>query len=1120
MTLKSLTLSVVSHLLKDSVHLEMRFLKILIILIVIGLTSCGGEQGQAVATKTKQIEPVFAEISSGKSGIKFSNTMDPDMATLENLFDFDYYYNGAGVGIGDINNDGLQDIFFASNEGKNTLYLNEGDLTFRDITESSGINTKNKWSNGVTFVDINNDELLDIYITQGGPYQENERSNLLLINQGNLTFKEEASTYGLADKGIGTQSAFADFDNDGDLDCIVMNEAELYGYNVEQFLQKAYSNKETLYFNSSHIYENRNGLFVDITESAGLLTPSFGLGLLISDFNNDNLPDIYMANDYYLPDRIFINKGGLTFSEEHKKKSNQMSFFGMGVDAGDINNDNYEDLFVLDMASSDHYRSKTLMASMDTDEFDLLSKQLDFGYQYMFNSLLLNDTKGRFNNIAHMAGVAMTDWSWAGIIQDYNQDGYRDIIVTNGYRKYGTDNDFKNKVKVTKSKYNNQVPLEIKQSLYNEMPEEKMKNILYLNNQDLGFTQASDAAGGFSTKTFSNGAAAGDLDNDGDIDLVINNIDQAATLLENQSSSAGQAWLKFSFSTDIQDLLPLVSVYKDDQKWSQIVRRTRGYMSSCEPIAHFGLGKIESIDSVVITCQGKRQVFRNISLNESIQIDKITDSPGQSLVEQSEAFTKQSISSLKLFVKHKENAYNDFAKEILLPYKQGTRGPLITKLGNLDAATPQLFYGNALGANSAVFTVENGLLSKNSTVTQNLDGEISAIISLDLNKDGILDYVVGTGDNSETDNSDIYQNYLLMSKSGAYTKQILPGLANTGDIVHADFDNDGYEEFIIGNRIIPQKFPLAAETQYFDNREGKISYDKEKSAFLSSLGIVNDMAVSDIDQDGLPDIIIASEWEPIRVLLNRDGGFSETKSSFSKLAGWWYSIEELDINKDGLPDFVLGNLGVNSKYKVSEKKPLKVYADDFDNSGSLDIVLSKKYNDEYVPLRGRECSSEQMPFVAENFKTYDQFAKASLVDVYGSMDNKYQKKSTEFRHVILVNQGNGKFNVEHLPAIAQMTPVLDMVKYDLNNDGSEDIIAAGNIYNTEAETPRLDYNSVVVMISDGKSNFKAIQGSQLGIHLSGAAKSLEIVEKGESSYLIIGINNQIPEVYLMNTISF
>ena len=452
----------------------------------------------------------------------------------ENIFDFDYFYNGAGVGIADLNNDGLEDIVFTGNQVNNKVYLNQGNLRFKDVTEQAGINQGKVWSTGVTFVDINQDGWLDIYICQGGPYRGEKRKNLLFINQQNMTFVEKAVEYGLADQSISSQAVFFDFDKDNDLDCLVMNENPLFGVDPVNFHKILQSRPALLHESSSHLYENQSGQFQDITEKAGLLRATFGLGLVVSDFNDDSWLDIYIANDYYVPDQMYINTGKGTFEDQIKTSTRQLSFFGMGVDVGDINNDLMEDIFVLDMASADHYRSKTLMASMNTQMFDLLVKDLNYPYQYMFNSLQLNQGNNTYQNIAHLSKLAKTDWSWAVLMADFNNDAYKDIFISNGYRKYALDNDTRVGVQMAKQVFKKEVPLDVKKRLYDQMPSEKLSNFIYQNKGQLAFKDVSQPWG-LDAPSFSNGTAYADLDQDGDLELVMNNIDEKAFLYKNLS---------------------------------------------------------------------------------------------------------------------------------------------------------------------------------------------------------------------------------------------------------------------------------------------------------------------------------------------------------------------------------------------------------------------------------------------------------------------------------------------------------------------------------------------------------------------------------------------------------
>jgi len=566
-------------------------------------------EGDQKKPKNLTLSPNFLKINSETSGLFFNNKITPDLTSKANLFDYDFFYNGAGIGIEDLNNDGLKDIFFCGNQVPNKLYINKGNLIFEDVSELANVNTNKNWSNGVTFVDINNDGWMDIYVSQGGPENKEKRKNLLFINQKDLTFKEEASNYGLDDMGISTQSAFFDYDKDGDLDCIVMNENNYYGVDPSTFYS-ILKNKQILKNNSSHLYKNDNGKFIDVTAKAGLLRPSFGLGLCVSDINNDSWLDIYMANDYYVPDVLFINNKNGTFSDQIKTFTNQISFYGMGIDIADINNDNLKDIFVLDMASSDHIRSKTLMASMNVPKFDLLINTLGLQYQYMYNSLQLNMGENKFHNVSQLTGVSKTDWSWSGLIFDTDNDENEDIYVTNGYRKYASDNDERTKIAKAKQQYRGKVPLTVKEELYNSLPSEKLANILFKNNGDLHFDNVTSLSE-LNEPSFSNGAAYSDLDNDGDLDIVVNNMDDNAFLFKNMSVENGNAnYIKIVTKGLNSEDFAKVSITYNGKTRTKESKRVRGYRSAVDNTIHFGLGNNGIIDTLKIIWPSGKQILQ------------------------------------------------------------------------------------------------------------------------------------------------------------------------------------------------------------------------------------------------------------------------------------------------------------------------------------------------------------------------------------------------------------------------------------------------------------------------------------------------------------------------------
>ena len=620
----------------------------------------------------------FQKINKKQSNLDFKNTLKHDLSTKSNLFDYDFFYNGAGVGIVDVNNDGLKDVFFCGNQVDNKLFLNKGNLVFEDISEKANINQHKNWSNGVTFADVNNDGWMDIYVTQGGPYNLEERQNLLYINQKDNTFTEKAVEYGLADTGISTQASFFDFDKDGDLDCIVANENDYYGLDPITFY-KTLKNKKRLHQSSSHLYKNNNGKFIDITEKSGLLKPTFGLGLCVSDINNDGWLDIYIANDYYVPDALYLNNGNSTFTDQIKKATKQVSFYGMGVDVEDINNDNLNDIFVLDMASADHIRSKTLMASMNVEKHNLLVNKLDLHHQYMFNSLQLNIGNNKFHNVAQVTGLSKTDWSWAGLIFDANNDENNDIYVTNGYRRYALDNDIRIQISNIKKQYRGKVPLKIKEEIYNQLPSEKLTNVFFSNNGNLNFlNKTSDS--GLSEPSFSNGAAYADLDNDGDLDIVVNNIDDDAFLFKNLSTENDTGnYVKIETKGTISEDFAKVTLIYDGKTRTKESKRVRGYLSSVDNTVHFGLGKHKIIDTVrVLWASGNFEEKYNIKANSNLIFNE-KDAKNHNKLRQKTNNTLFKKNNTLLNFTHVENEFNDFEKEILLPQKQSTLGPYIVK---------------------------------------------------------------------------------------------------------------------------------------------------------------------------------------------------------------------------------------------------------------------------------------------------------------------------------------------------------------------------------------------------------------------------------------------------------
>ncbi|MEZ4811583.1 MAG: VCBS repeat-containing protein [Allomuricauda sp.] len=1057
------------------------------------------------------------------SGIDFSNTITHNVATLSNLFDYDYFYNGAGVGVEDLNNDGLLDVFFCGNQVNNRLYINQGNLKFKDVTETANINTGKNWANGVAFVDINGDGWMDIYVSQGGPNTRDKRKNLLLINQKDGTFQEKAEDFGLADMGISTQSAFFDYDKDGDLDCVVMNENELYGMDPITFNRYVKANEETVYFNSSHLYRNDNGHFVNVTKEAGIERPIFGLGLSIADIDDDGWLDMYMASDYYLPDVLYINNHDGTFSDRIKESTKQISFYGMGVDIADLDNDNLQDIFVLDMAANDHVRSKTLMASMNTKRFDYLVNKAGYHYQYMYNSLQKNMGGDRFSNISQLSEVANTDWSWSVLMNDFDLDGHKEIHVTNGYRRYALDNDLQRQVFEARQKYGQNVPLEVKQQLYDAMPSEKLPNIMYKQTSDLIYKNVSEdwGLGDFS---FSNGAASGDLDNDGDLDIVINNMDEEAFVYQNLSVEEKRGtYLKVMAKGNSSEEFAKVKIEAGGASQMIEIKRIRGYRSSQENNALFGLGGHKTVDTVTVYWKsGKMEQKFNVPTNSTITFnEKDATIPIKPVPNKTKYFTNTDALAIGLNFRHKENVYDDFEEEVLLPYKQSNMGPFIAKGDINNDGLVDIHVGGASGQPGQLFVqTKKGFSKINSPALAN-DAQYEDMESVffDFDGDQDLDLYVVSGGNEFAENSSYHTDRLYINDGkGQFTRLQSDALSkfpkNGKSVAIIDFDKDGDNDILVGNRVVPKQYPKPQSSVLYENRNGELVDVTQKVApQLLSFGIVNDLQTTDVNNDGWEDFIAVGEWTGVGVFINNQGTFQNIgqENEILQEKGWWFSVSETDVNNDGLKDYIIGNVGLNIKFKASPEKPFKVYATDFDDNGTNDIVLSKKYHDTYVPVRGRECSSQQMPFIKEKFKTYSEFANASLVDIYGEkLNTSYENSVTELRSILLINKGGLSFEKKILPIGAQTFPLMDCVFLDVNHDGFEDIIAAGNIYETEVETPRLDALSGVILLSNGKDGYTQVPYQDSGLSLDGNVKSIELISNSNNELYLINTANDGP----------
>jgi len=1095
------------------------------------LSGCGNEHESKTESNVSNhiSNKGFDILDSSATGITFENSLIDDPLSTKNVLSYRHYFNGAGVGVADFNNDGLQDIFFAGNEAKNELYINKGGLKFEKLKESSGINDNKVWSSGVSIIDINSDGFQDIYVSQQGPYEDQERKNLFYINNGDLTFTESSKSMGLDDSNYSTQAVFLDFDKDGDLDCYVMNESKYAGVILKTVYEEI-KDEGNLRKASGKLFRNNGDLkFTDITKESGVLNYGYGLGIAVSDFNNDNWPDIYVANDYTVPDFMYINQKDGTFKESVKEYTRQLSYFGMGCDVADINNDGLVDIGVVDMAAEDHERDKTLMAGMDVDLFHYYFNERKYQLQYMFNSLQLNNGNNTFSNIAALAGVLKSDWSWAALFSDFNLDGFKDYYVCNGFRRYSRDNDFMIAMAKTRKQNNGIIPLEKRTELYNMMPEIKMNNKLYLNDGNLHFTDNNKSFSHPDLATYSYGVAQGDFDNDGDMDLIVNNIDQPALFLKNNAREITKNnYLKVSLDEiDVsKKLYSKVRVFYEDQQQLQEYSFVRGYESTMQECLNFGLSDTKKIDKLTIEWpDGNIQMITDISVNQHLKIKYEKSNIKTPKSSSKKIFAQKESKEKGITFKHIENNFDDFEKEILLPQRQTAFGPALATSDINNDGLDDLFIGGAKGQSGILYSQNSdGSFSPHKSQpwsNEKLSEDVAAAF-LDVNLDGHKDLIVLSGGSGDFENQQqlLTDRFYANNGEGEFFRigNVLP-LSETAsyDIIVENIDEDPQNEIMIIGAAKAGRYPQKENTIIYDYINN--SYVDITNEIIPSLnesnGLIRNATWVDINNDGKKDLITVGEWQSPQLYLYENGKYVNHSKEWNLTDhnGWWRSIESGDFDKDGDIDFIIGNVGKNFKQKATKDFPLYLYSNDFDGNGTLDCVLAKPYKGKVVPARGKECSTQQMPFVSEKFESYASFASASVEDIYGEdkLNSGIKLEANTFYSYILKNEGDS-FIFEKLPPMAQISPINDIEIVDINKDGFDDLFVIGNDYNTEYETPRLDAGNGLVLMNDKKGNFKGLTVEESGVYCPKDAKRIVALNSSGKKLIVVANNNDYPDL--------
>ena len=1094
---------------------------------------------QTVSVQNLFAQKLFTVLPPTETGVTFRNEIVEDGNMF--YYKYEYLYIGAGVATGDINNDGLPDLYFASTLGQNKLYLNLGNFKFKDISEEAGVRASAGMKTGVNMVDINNDGWLDILVCKSGPTDPADRTKLLYINNGDLTFTNKAFEFGLNDASFSTQSYFLDYDKDGDLDVFFANQPKDFT-NAMLIPTKmvngkmVYAEDTSTVYVSDRLYRNDNGKFTDITKKAGLINHAFALSVAIYDFNQDGWPDIYVANDFNKPDYIYINNRNGTFTEKLRDYFNHVSLSSMGSDMNDINNDGHEDLFVLDMAIEDPVRQKQLFVqNLNYDKFQLLLR-FDLFYQYPRNCLQLNNGSGSFSDIAYYSGMAQTDWSWTPLIADLDNDGWKDVYITNGLKRDITDWDYKNFVLDSIKNLMARGQSVNLNEWFKLIPQVKIKNYFYRNNGSLRFDNTSDSWCD-QPLSFSNGAAYADLDNDGDLDIIVNNIDDAAFIYKNNSRELNNSnYLRFRFLKNKgskQEVYGAVVRVYDSKNNFQLQRYDpqRGYMGTMEHVLHFGLAKETTLPLINITFPSGKSVFlKDVKANQLLTIyeseaDDVLSPPA----DHKPWFEKNSTKNLFNYT-HKENDYIDFKREPLIPYKCSRKGPYYAKADVNGDGKEDIYIGGASGAGGKL-------------LLQNADGsfkeklqpafiadkkfEDGGAVFFDADGDGDNDlYVVSGGAEFET-RSPLYQDRLYVNDGkGNFIKKLnaLPTeWFNNSFVIVLDYDEDGDNDLFVGGAVTPGRFPLHDKNLLLQNNKGLFKEVSDVAApALVTTGIVNYAEWNDTDGDNKKELLLAGEWMSPMILKFINGKFEKANAEVSinnktiplaQLTGWWNVIKANDIDSDGDMDIVVGNRGLNSKIAAAIDEPCTVYAKDFDGNGSYDAVLGYYISGKCYPMYHRDQLIDQMPMMRKKFIRYHQYAGKTVDEVFTPEQKKGMDIFTAacFESGVLINEGNNRFRFVALPEQAQLSTINDLIIEDLSGDGKKDILVVGNSYDPDVSTGNYDAKAAFLLTGDGKGNFEAVSNSYSGLTVDGEVR--RIIHLKDKKQVIFLKNNAPAQLF-------
>jgi len=1064
--------------------------------------------------------PMFSLIEPTQSGLVFSNDLSFDPKF--NVYKYRNFYNGGGVSVGDINGDGFPDLYLTANLTSNRLFINKGNLQFEDITDAAGVAGTRAWSTGVTMVDINSDGLLDIYVCNSGDIAGDNKQNELFINNGDLTFTEAAEDYGLADQGFSTHASFFDYDRDGDLDAYILNNSY---QSIGSFNLKKNERPKRDKLGGDKLMRNDGGKFVDVSEEAGIYGSiiGFGLGVTVGDANGDTWDDIYVSNDFFERDYLYINNQDGTFREELTKQIKSTSGASMGADMADMNNDGLNDIFVTEMLPRDYQRLKSVTTFEDWNRYQYTVAN-DYYHQFTRNTFQVNNGDGTFHEVSRLSGIDASDWSWGALCFDMDNDGYKDLYVANGIYQDLTDQDYIQYVSsqevaksiITESGVDYKKLIEI-------IPSNPISNYAFHNNGDLTFEEKTKEFG-LEKPGFSNGAVYADLDNDGDLDLVVNNVNNPAWLYKNNSIENGQGnYLQFDLKGTEKNPLAIgakITVTSGDETYYVEQQPTRGFQSSMEPQPHLGLKTSDPVDIKVIWPSGRVSERKNVSVNQLIELN-VSDSiaaSGSELSNGRPIFTRTD-AGLKFI--HQENEFVDFDRDRMIYHMNSRLGPKMSVAdidndGNLD-----FFIGGAKGFTARIIngsTFQGSLDSV--SFAEDLISEDAESYFFDVDQDGDQDLYVCSGSVEFSQSSSALIDRLYINDgSGRFMKQknlLLPStkeFLSTSTVTGADIDNDGDTDLFVGEFMKPMKYGIAGSGFILQNDQGKLIDVTERVApDLIDVGMITDALFDDIDNDGDMDLIVVGDFMAISLFENNNGKLEKVSNQLlDNLKGWWNTIEVVDIDGDGDQDYIMGNHGLNSAFKASKDLPISLFVNDFDSNGTIDPILARYHEDgKAYPYALRHDLIDQIKSLKKKFITYDAYKNASIQDIFDQelLVGVKEISVNTLTTTLLRNNGNMNFEVVRLPQEVQLTPIFAISSGDYDHDGDIDIVMGGNLYGAKPQVGRYDASYGSLLLNDGKGNY-TVASSQKGFVVDGEIRSILTLK----DKVVVGRNNDSSIVF-------